>query len=56
MERLALSIKEAGIAAGLGRTTIYKAIKTRDLPILKVGKRSLVRPCDLQRWLDKNQK
>ena len=42
-DRLSLSIPEAVQASGLGRTTIYDLIKRGQLPICKVGSRTLIR-------------
>lgn len=51
--RLALSIVEAAQSIGLGRSTIYEAISSKNLPTYKVGGRRLVRPGDLSAWLEK---
>lgn len=50
--RAALSIAEAAKSAGLGRSTIYEAISDGKLRSLKVGGRRLVRPGDLNAWLE----
>jgi len=43
MEPLAISIKEAAKALGLGRTTIYAMIADGRLEAFKIGRRTLVR-------------
>lgn len=48
---LAVSPLEAGRLAGVGRTTIYKAIGSGALPSLKVGRRRLILVCSLTDWL-----
>jgi excisionase family DNA binding protein len=40
--KIAYSIREAVEATSLSRTTIYKLINEGDLPIVKVGGRSLI--------------
>ena len=49
--RLAVSPVEAGRLAGVGRTTIYKAIGSGALPSLKIGRRRLILVCSLTDWL-----
>jgi len=43
MEPLAISIKDAAKALGLGRTSIYAMIADGRLEAFKVGRRTLVR-------------
>lgn len=51
-ERLAYSIEELARLTSLGRTTIYKLIsETKQLVLVKVGRRSLVTPEAWQRCL-----
>lgn len=52
-EKLAYTIPEAVSATGLGRTTIYELIKRGELPLVKVGSRSLVRRQDLEAMLER---
>ena len=47
----AVSINEACKWAGIGRSSIYQAIRRGELPIRKSGRRSLVLMADLQRWI-----
>jgi excisionase family DNA binding protein len=49
--KLLLSINEVKQQTGLGRTTIYKAIALRQLPILKVGSRTVVPYAGLVAWI-----
>lgn len=53
-EKVALSVGEAAQAAGLGRSGLYLAIRAGKLTTLKVGGRRLVRPADLNAWLEKH--
>ena len=48
---LAVSPAEAARRAGLGRTTIYKALKNRDLKSIKIGARRLIMVDALKAWL-----
>jgi excisionase family DNA binding protein len=50
-QKLAYSIKEVQQLVGVGRTSIFKAIKEQKLRIAKCGSRSLVLSSDLQEWL-----
>jgi excisionase family DNA binding protein len=49
---LAVSLDEAARRAGLGRTSIYEAVNRGELPLRKVGRRSLIRVDDLKAWID----
>jgi excisionase family DNA binding protein len=51
MEPFAISISEAVRLSGIGRSSIYEAIRRGDLLIRKSGRRSLVLTSELQRWL-----
>ena len=52
-DKLAYTIPEAVVASGLGRTTIYELIKRREIPVVKVGSRSLIRRQDLEAMLER---
>jgi excisionase family DNA binding protein len=49
--KLAYSINEIRQLVGVGRTSIFKAIKEGKLKVAKCGSRSLVLAGDLQQWL-----
>jgi excisionase family DNA binding protein len=51
--KLAYTISEAVAASGLGRTTIYELIKRGELPIAKVGSKTLIRCQDLADLLER---
>lgn len=42
MERIAVSINEAGRAIGIGRTKLYELINEGSLKTFKLGRRTLV--------------
>ena len=48
---LAVSIAEAVRLTGIGRSSLYDAIRRGDLPIRKSGRRTVVLMEDLRRWL-----
>lgn len=43
MERIAVSLNEAGKAIGIGRTKIYELIKEGRLTTFKLGRRTLIK-------------
>lgn len=51
--RLVYSVAEACAAAGIRRTTLYKAIRTGKLRAVKCGRRTLILVNDLHHWLEK---
>jgi excisionase family DNA binding protein len=53
MAILALTINDACRAAGLGRTTLYAALKSGALPARKCGRRTLILAADLEQFLQR---
>jgi excisionase family DNA binding protein len=51
-DKIAYTVQEATAALGIGRTTLYALIKDRQLPVVKVGHRTLIRRVDLDDLLD----
>jgi excisionase family DNA binding protein len=49
---IALSIPEAVSITGIGRTTLYAAIKAGKLVARKCGKRTIILQSDLINWLN----
>jgi excisionase family DNA binding protein len=50
-DSIGLGIPQACEACGLGRTKIYAAIKSGDLPARKAGRRTIILPDDLSRFV-----
>lgn len=50
-DRLAYTVVELAEAAGLGRTTIYREVKSGRLRLTKIGKRSIITVAEAERWL-----
>lgn len=48
---LAVSIPEASRMSSCGRSTIYAEIKSGNLKIMKVGRRTIIALDDLRSWL-----
>ena len=46
-----LTIREACDAFRVGRTTLYRIIKSGRLPVLKIGRATRIRVSDLERWV-----
>jgi excisionase family DNA binding protein len=53
MSNIAFSIRDACKASAMGRSSIYKLIKSGELRARKHGTRTLILASDLQRWLNK---
>jgi excisionase family DNA binding protein len=51
MEKMTLSVPEAGQLLGIGRTTAYDAARAGQIPTVKIGKRLLVPVAALERLL-----
>ena len=50
---LAYSIEEATEAANTGKTALYEALGSGELPAHKRGRRTLILRADLRAWLEK---
>jgi excisionase family DNA binding protein len=51
-EPIGLSIPQACESSGLGRTKLYAAIKSGELTARKAGRRTIILPDDLRRYLE----
>lgn len=54
-QKTALSINEVRRLTGLGRDTIYRAIKQGRLATAKIGGRRVIRRESVERWLKKEE-
>lgn len=53
MEPIAYTIDDVTKALGIGRTKLYEAIGSGQLPARKFGRRTLILATDLQEWLSR---
>ena len=51
-ERLTLTVEEAAKALGISRASAYEAVRTHEIPSVRIGKRILVPRSALERMLD----
>jgi excisionase family DNA binding protein len=49
---IAYTVKEACAVSRTGKTTLYGAIRRRDLVARKLGKKTLILEDDLRRWIE----
>lgn len=52
MAPIALTIKEACLVSRTGKTTLYGAIRRKELVARKLGKKTLILEGDLRRWIE----
>ncbi len=50
-ERRTMSIEEAARRLGIGRSTLYEAANRGELPVLRIGRRRVVRCATVERLL-----
>lgn len=53
--KMAYSIEEAADCTGIGRNTIRKLIEWEKLPVLKVGRKLLIRADTMERFMRMNE-
>jgi len=53
IEKMAFSVDEAGLRAGLGRDKIYAAIKSGQLEARKAGRRTLITTDALKQFIER---
>lgn len=54
MDQLLASIAEAGKMLSLGRTTIYRLIEEKELEVVRIGRRTLIRTDSIRRLAGEN--
>ena len=52
--KLALSVDEASACTGIGRNTLRDLISSRKIPVLRVGRKILIRTDTLENFLQQN--
>lgn len=52
VEKLNYSVPEAANALGIGKTKLYDLISNEGLPIVKIGKRTLINKKALDKWIE----
>jgi excisionase family DNA binding protein len=55
LARPTVSVDEAAVLLGVGRGTLYEAIRRDEFPVLRIGRRIRVSSAVLQRMLDVGQ-
>ena len=53
--KMGLTIEEAAESTGIGRNTMRKLIEWGKLPVLKVGRKTIIRKDALARFMEVNQ-
>ena len=53
--KMGLTIEEAAECTGIGRNTMRKLVEWRKLPVLKVGRKTIIRSDTLERFMAINQ-
>ncbi len=53
--KLTLSVEEAAKVLGIGRNLCYDRVKTREIPVIKIGRRLLVPRKALDKLLEQGQ-
>lgn len=52
LERETVTVEEASKALGIGRNTAYEAVKSGEIPSIKIGKRRIISKAALKRLLE----
>lgn len=52
---LAVAPADAAKMLSIGKTRLYEMIGTKDIPIIKIGRRTLIRVRDIEAFLDRQQ-
>ena len=53
--KMGLTIEEAAKTTGIGRNTMRKLVDWGKLPVLKVGRKTIIRKDALERFMEVNQ-
>ena len=55
MNKIGLTIEEAAEYTGIGRDTLRKLVEWEKLPVLRIGRKSLILTNAIERFLQANQ-
>ena len=55
VDKMGLTIEEAAETTGIGRNTMRKLVEWGKLPVLKVGRKTIIRKDALERFMEVNQ-
>lgn len=55
MEKLLLRPEEAARLLGIGRSTVYELIATKQLPSIRIGRAIRVRREDVLEWIERTR-
>jgi excisionase family DNA binding protein len=53
MDQLLYTIPQCCRLAAIGKTKFYELVASGEIPVRKIGKKSLVAAADLKRWADR---
>ena len=53
--KMGMTIEEAAECSGIGRNTMRKLVEWRKLPVLKVGRKTIIRSDTLERFMTVNR-
>lgn len=54
-QSIAVSVKTAAVMLGVSRRTVQSHIRVGTLPARKIGRRTVIRVCDLELFLNNDQ-
>lgn len=52
MERLTMSVQEVSESIGVSKPTVYRLIRSKEIPSIKVGDRTLIPIVGLNDWIN----
>ncbi len=53
--KMGMTIEEAAECSGIGRNTMRKLVEWKKIPVLKVGRKTIIRSNTLERFMVANQ-
>ena len=53
--KMGMTIEEAAECSGIGRNTMRKLVEWKKIPVLKVGRKTIIRSDTLERFMAANQ-